>query len=307
MEGSDPTRGERETSRARAAGALAGVGEADVLAALSLARRGRIYDLDCRRWHRMPVLAAHPPFQLLNAHSAAGFRNEGALERFLGGANLVRCGFNVETMIGTSHTGTHIDALAHVYHGPDARMHGGHSALEVVGDAGPLTGDASEIAPIVTRGVLVDVAGHLGVPALAAGRAISETVLSDALAAQRIDLRPLDAVLIRTGYMSVWPDTERTAEHFGAGIDHGAAVFLAEHGAVLAGADTEPFEVFPPADLDRPFPVHIELLARRGIHIMEMLDLEALAADRVHEFCFVCLPLAIRGATGSMTRPIAIV
>jgi len=27
----------------------------------------------------------------------------------------------------------------------------------------------------------------------------------------------------------------------------------------------------------------------------------------VREFCFVCLPVSIRGATGSMVRPVALV
>jgi kynurenine formamidase len=53
--------------------------------------------------------------------------------------------------------------------------------------------------------------------------------------------------------------------------------------------------------------VHVELLVRRGIYIIELLYLEDLARDRAFEFLFVCLPLRIRGATGSMVRPIAIV
>jgi kynurenine formamidase len=38
-----------------------------------------------------------------------------------------------------------------------------------------------------------------------------------------------------------------------------------------------------------------------------MVDREELAHDRAYEFCFVCLPLAIRDATGSMVRPVALV
>jgi kynurenine formamidase len=53
--------------------------------------------------------------------------------------------------------------------------------------------------------------------------------------------------------------------------------------------------------------VHTHLLIERGIYLMESLDLEQLAADRVYEFCFVALPLKIRGATGSMIDPLAAV
>jgi kynurenine formamidase len=39
---------------------------------------------------------------------------------------------------------------------------------------------------------------------------------------------------------------------------------------------------------------------------MESLDLEELARERVYEFLFVALPVKIRGATGSMIDPVAI-
>jgi kynurenine formamidase len=54
-------------------------------------------------------------------------------------------------------------------------------------------------------------------------------------------------------------------------------------------------------------PVHVHLLVDQGIFIMEALDLEPLAADRVTECGFVALPLKLVGVTGSPIRPIAIV
>ena len=53
-------------------------------------------------------------------------------------------------------------------------------------------------------------------------------------------------------------------------------------------------------------PGHILLLVRAGIPIIENLNLEELAAAGVHEFAFVCLPLKMRGVTGSPVRPIAL-
>jgi kynurenine formamidase len=52
--------------------------------------------------------------------------------------------------------------------------------------------------------------------------------------------------------------------------------------------------------------VHTLLLIEQGIYILESLDLEELAAAGVREFLFVALPLAIRGATGSMIDPVAV-
>ena len=54
-------------------------------------------------------------------------------------------------------------------------------------------------------------------------------------------------------------------------------------------------------------PVHRVLLVEHGIHIIENLDLERLAAERCYEFLFVCLPLPFTGATGSPVRPVAVV
>jgi kynurenine formamidase len=68
------------------------------------------------------------------------------------------------------------------------------------------------------------------------------------------------------------------------------------------------YERFPAnPDLAHALPVHVHLLVDQGIFIMEALDLEAVAADRVTECGFVALPLKLVGATGSPIRPIAIV
>ena len=76
-----------------------------------------------------------------------------------------------------------------------------------------------------------------------------------------------------------------------------------------AGADNMAFDVMsstPDPELKVTLPGHILLLVRAGIPIIENLNLEELAAARVYEFLFVCLPLKMRGATGSPVRPIAI-
>jgi kynurenine formamidase len=86
-----------------------------------------------------------------------------------------------------------------------------------------------------------------------------------------------------------------------------AARYLAEHGVAAAGTDTEDFEVAPSKHQYSALPVHLELLGQRGIHIMELLYLEQLATSAAGSFLFICLPLRIRGATGSMVRPIAII
>jgi kynurenine formamidase len=81
-----------------------------------------------------------------------------------------------------------------------------------------------------------------------------------------------------------------------------AARFLVEAGMRLTGADTTAYEVVPTKSME----VHVFLLAEQGIQIMEMLNLEELARERIHCFVFIVIPLKIKGGTGSPIRPIAI-
>jgi kynurenine formamidase len=48
------------------------------------------------------------------------------------------------------------------------------------------------------------------------------------------------------------------------------------------------------------------MLVVHGIHILENMKLDTLAAERVHEFAFVVQPRKIKGGTGSTVAPIAI-
>jgi kynurenine formamidase len=132
--------------------------------------------------------------------------------------------------------------------------------------------------------------------------------LEDICRAQGVEVRRWDVVLIRTGYMSLWPDFERMMANKTAGPDLSAADWLLRKGIVATGTDTETYEVQPapdPGPEGNPQPVHKHLLIDNGIYLMESLDLEELAREKVHEFAFIALPLKIRGATASMVDPVA--
>jgi kynurenine formamidase len=273
--------------------------------ALALASEGRIYDLDCERFPGMPLFPGHPPFQVLAFRTPRGLDNQGDQEWLAD--NEVNFHWQSEMVMGTVHSGTHIDALSHITCGADHGWFGGGSAEQHLGDFGPLRDDATELPPIITRGVLLDIPGLRGVDALAAHEAIGPDELRRALERQGVELRPGDVALVRTGYLSGWPDADFIAAHEQAGIDRDAALWLAEQGVVAVAGDTESLEVLPSTVPGNPHPVHIALLVERGIFILEMVNCEELARDRVYEFCFACLPVAIRGATGSMVRPVAIV
>src|ERR1700753_2423644 len=85
--------------------------------ALALVREGRIYNLDCGRFHGMPMFPAHPPFQVLSYRTPRGIENQG--DQTWLGTNRVNFHWQSEMVMGTVHSGTHIDALAHICCGPD--------------------------------------------------------------------------------------------------------------------------------------------------------------------------------------------
>ena len=67
-----------------------------------------------------------------------------------------------------------------------------------------------------------------------------------------------------------------------------------------------PVEVNPNPDPQISLPTHQIMLVINGIHLLENMKLDELAAKRVYEFAFIIEPLKIQGATGSTVAPIAI-
>lgn len=279
-----------------------------VLAALGLPTQGRVYSLALPRFTGMPLFGSHPPFQVTMYRTPGGLRGDGVQP--WGPVNEVNLGYMAETVSGTSHSGAHVDALAHMTIGDDDHWYGGGNAREHLGDRGPTFGDGAKLPPFITRAVLLDVPGYRGLEALPAHEPVTGEELQAVANHQGVTVRPGDVVLIRSGYLAHWPDPVRLAQHVTAGPDLSAARWLLDQGAVACGSDTETFEVQPapdPGNPANPQPVHTLLLIENAIYLFECLYLEELARDSVHEFLFVALPLKVSGATGSMLDPVAIV
>ena len=143
---------------------------------------------------------------------------------------------------------------------------------------------------------------HGGTP-LPADFEITPAHLNEAVRAEGIEIRAGDVVLLRTGWSVYFEDPKKfISEVHGPGPALRGAQWLSERGVFAVGSDTVAFEKVP----DPAMPVHVHLLVEKGIHIVECLNLEELAAARVYEFLFIALPLKIRGATGSPVRPVAV-
>ena len=107
--------------------------------------------------------------------------------------------------------------------------------------------------------------------------------------------------------MRVWPDDQGYVMQQ-PGLSLSAARWLAEEQEVLAiGGDNLSLEHFPVADGSPTWvPVHTYLLAQAGVPIIEVVDLEELARERVFEFAFIAASLKFRGASAAPFRPIAL-
>lgn len=289
-------------------GPIKGIRPETIVEAASLVREGRWYSLATSRFPGMPLFPGHPPFQVLNYRTPPGIRAEGAQP--WGPPNEAGLGYMAEYLMATSHSGAHVDALGHMTVGEDNHWYGGGNTSDHLTDHGPTVGDAEHLPPFFTRGVMLDPPGYRGLDALPAGEPVGADELRAVADAQGVEVRRWDVVLIRTGYLKYWPDAEAMEAHKTAGPDLSAAEWLLERGVVATGTDTETYEVQPAPDRGSPAnpqPVHTKLLIENGIYLLESVYLEELARDDVYEFLFVALPLKIRGATGSMVDPLAVV
>ena len=163
-----------------------------------------------------------------------------------------------------------------------------------------------QVGALFTRGVLIDIAALKGVAALAETYEITPKDLQDALAAQKLTLQPGDAVLIHTGWGTLWGKDNARYQRVSPGIGTAAAEWLAKQDPMLVGADNTAVEISPNPDPDLAGPVHQIMLVVNGIHLLENLRLDELAARRAYEFALIVEPLKIQGGTGSTVAPVAV-
>ena len=212
-----------------------------------------------------------------------------------------------EMIVTGGHVGTHVDALAHVSYKGD--LHGGVSAEEAQAGGRFSELGVDTIAPMVCRGVLLDVAGLHGTDTLPGGYGVTEGDLAAAEQKAGVEIRPGDVALIRSGWAGHFGDAEAFLGHATGvpGPTEDAARWLAGKGVRATGAETIAYEQIKPEIGHALLPAHRLLLVEAGIHIIEVMNLEPLVEAGVHEFLFVLSPLNIVGGTGSPVRPLAVV
>lgn len=261
-----------------------------VLRATELIRRGEVIELGHELHSEIPLGNRH-----FDLYMKPTFMNPQSNER----------GSNEELVVTElGQVGTQFDGFSH--------QTIGNSLYNCIVVDETLTRDGfsrlgiENVGMLMTRGVLLDIAALKGVEILPEDYEITTADLQQALARADLRLEPGDAVIINTGWGTYWySDPER---FLGAapGIGIEAAEWLVTQDPMLVGADNQPVEIQPNPDPEISLPIHQLMLVVNGIHLLERMKLDELAAREVYEFALVMQPMRIRGATGSTVAPTAI-
>jgi kynurenine formamidase len=273
-----------------------------VMDALSLVTTGKIYELGQVYEQGMPLFGNRSYTMVLPTKRPAGGDNRlVANQEFL------------SAQIGQ--VGTQFDGLGHI--GQEVVMgngdveyvfYNGFTAKEMDTGGGLQKLGMEHVKPIITRGILIDIAGYKGVSRLSSSYEVTVEDVLGALERQEMseaDVEPGDALLFRYGWSSLWDQPEAyNANPPGIGLD--VARWVVEKKVTMIGSDSWPSEVIPNPDPGLAFPVHQELMMKNGIFNLENMRFDELLADDVTEFLFIVTTIRFKGATGSPVRPIAI-
>lgn len=269
-----------------------------ILEAISLVKTGRVYELGHIYERGMPLLG-----QRTFAMFPVQFREP------FGEANLVSNDEFLCAEIGQ--VGTQFDGPGHVgkrmsmSDGSEVDVfYNGVTAEEMQAPYGLRRLGIENVKPYITRGILVDVAGYMGVDTLPNDYEVSLSDVRGALEKQGLpenEIRPGDALFFHYGWWRLWSDPERFTASFTTwpGIGQEVAQWIIERKVSMVGSDVS-------ADRFPTWAAHHELTLKHGIFNLEFMNFEELVGDGVHEFLFMFTPLRLKGASGSPGRPLAI-
>ena len=204
---------------------------------------------------------------------------------------------------------THWDGLGHVSHG--GRIYNNRPATSITPHEGALFSGMEKAPPLLTRGVLLDVARARGVARLAADHVVTPEDLEAAQELARTTVRAGDVVLVRTGQVQYYLGGDREAYAFPSpGLSLRTPEWFHARDVAAVANDTLTFEVFPPEVDGLYLPVHALDLVEMGMMQGQNWNLEALAADcaedGVYAFLLSAPPEPFTGGVGAPVAPVAV-
>src|SRR5262249_48573131 len=154
----------------------------------------------------------------------------------------------------------------------DLKMFGDVSVDAVETPAGYTKLGIETVPPLLRRGVLLDVAGWKRQAPLPNGYGISADDLKACAAVQKVEVRPGEVLLVRTGAGGIWNNEEEYLK--AAGVSKSGTLWAAERGVVAVGADNMGWDVLDERDPETSTTLfaHYYLLPQKGVYIMENLN-----------------------------------
>ncbi|MGH1330850.1 MAG: cyclase family protein [Paracoccaceae bacterium] len=214
--------------------------------------------------------------------------------------------YNDDIFMGWLGIGSQIDGLGHI--GVDHTYYNGFEGSDFVQGNGLTKLGIEKVPPIVSRGVMLDMAMFYGMDMLPEGKAYTREDIVAAAEQQGVTFEEGDVVLFHSGWLNLLDEGGDRAR-FGSvepGLGKTGAEFLIEQGVIAVGADTWGLEAVPFEPGVGVFEIHQMLLAHNGIFILESMDTREMAKDDVHEFMFVLGQAKVRGAVQMIINPVAI-
>ena len=262
-----------------------------VLRATRLIRTGEVFELGRVLSDSMPL--------------SAGRRFEVMTKRSRMDPESNHRGSNEELIVAEfGQVGTQFDTFSHQMVGTS--MYNCFKLDDIASRTGFTKLGVEHVGALMTRGVMIDVAALKGAGMLPNAYEITVQDLQQALARQKLTLQPGDAAIVHTGWGKLWGKENARYQAGSPGIGVAAAEWLARQDPMLVGSDNSAVEISPNPDRQLAGPVHQIMLVINGIHLLENLKLDELAARQVYEFALLVEPLKIQGGTGSTVAPIAI-
>jgi kynurenine formamidase len=209
-------------------------------------------------------------------------------------------------MLSPHGTTTHMDALCHMWTGK--QIYNGHASSRIRSYGATRCG-MENVEGVVTRGILFDVPAFRGVDVLDPADRITVADLEAMSARAGVMVGQGDAIVIRTGWPTVFAQSPERYWAGEPGLSSSAAQWLAARDIALVASDNSAISglnVEGRADETLEDDIHMIFLWRHGIYLIEMLWLEELAAAGQATFLFVVAPLKIVGGTGSPVNPLAV-
>ena len=211
--------------------------------------------------------------------------------------------YNDDIIEGWVGVGSQFDGLGHI--GVEHVYYNGNKLADFADPTGLKKLGVEKIPPMVTRGVLLDMAAHYGTDVVKEGTAFNVKEIEEVAKKQGVEIRQGDVVIFHTGWLSlIGKDDKR----FGSG----------EPGLGVEGANTSPARASSPSAptpgaskrsrsrAKNVFEVHQILLPMNGTYILENVDTAELAKDKAYEFLFVLGQPRFKGGVQSMINPVAI-